>query len=249
VQYVEGVEMLKSMIAAVLILSTMAFTWQSQPQEIEVSGRVVDASGKPVGGAEISVYGVLWDVKAQDFKFNEPIKTDVEGRFSKKIKVNMPALSFFAADPTHKQGGFTLVKQENMGAFEIKIEPLRELRFKIETPALEGEPPFIAGIVARKEGGMAWLENIGADNKVMVPAGNYDIMFYSPELKGGQAKADLTAGNADAGTVKMELSVLASLYGKKPPELKVVEGRGVDPKFTLDQYRGKWVILEFWGFW
>jgi len=42
---------------------------------------------------------------------------------------------------------------------------------------------------------------------------------------------------------------LAKLYGKEPPPLKITDARGVDKNVKLSDYKGKWVVLEFWGFW
>jgi hypothetical protein len=37
-------------------------------------------------------------------------------------------------------------------------------------------------------------------------------------------------------------------YGRTPPRWHVVDARGVRKDITLSDYKGKWVLLEFWGF-
>ncbi len=41
----------------------------------------------------------------------------------------------------------------------------------------------------------------------------------------------------------------AQLVGKVAPELRVTEARGAEPTVKLADYRGKWVAIEFWGYW
>ncbi|HET6878715.1 MAG TPA: redoxin domain-containing protein [Pirellulales bacterium] len=47
----------------------------------------------------------------------------------------------------------------------------------------------------------------------------------------------------------MSMSKRALLYGQPAPELHITRGLGIDTKVRLSDYRGKWVVLEFWGVW
>ena len=42
---------------------------------------------------------------------------------------------------------------------------------------------------------------------------------------------------------------LSRKAGEKAPALHVTEARGVDPGFKLSDLRGRWVAIEFWGYW
>jgi thiol-disulfide isomerase/thioredoxin len=42
---------------------------------------------------------------------------------------------------------------------------------------------------------------------------------------------------------------LTQYYGKAPPELSITDARGVAKTVKLADYRGKWVLLEFWALW
>ena len=41
----------------------------------------------------------------------------------------------------------------------------------------------------------------------------------------------------------------SQFYGKEPPELTVTDARGVPKGVKLADFRGKWVLLDFWAVW
>jgi thiol-disulfide isomerase/thioredoxin len=43
------------------------------------------------------------------------------------------------------------------------------------------------------------------------------------------------------------LDYVSQFYGKKPPELAITDARGVPKNVKLADFRGKWVLLDFWG--
>ena len=42
---------------------------------------------------------------------------------------------------------------------------------------------------------------------------------------------------------------ITQFYGKEPPELEITDARGVPKTVKLADFRGKWVLLEFWAVW
>ena len=53
----------------------------------------------------------------------------------------------------------------------------------------------------------------------------------------------------DMGTTDLKPTIIAQYYGRAPPAWHVTEARGVKAETTLADFKGKWVLLEFWGFW
>jgi len=59
-------------------------------------------------------------------------------------------------------------------------------------------------------------------------------------------------GDLDVGTLNvvlresLELLAYPRLYGKPAPELSITDARGVPKSVQLADYRGKWVLLDFW---
>ena len=53
----------------------------------------------------------------------------------------------------------------------------------------------------------------------------------------------------DLGVVEFEATFLALHYGKPLPAWNVTDARRTTKLAQLSDYRGKWVLVEFWGFW
>jgi len=53
----------------------------------------------------------------------------------------------------------------------------------------------------------------------------------------------------DLKTIDVPATVIARHKGKAPPAWKVTDARGVKKDVTLADFKGKWVLVEFWGFW
>lgn len=84
-----------------------------------------------------------------------------------------------------------------------------------------------------------------------LPPGDYRFLIHGVEI--AQCILDVQvpvgAGRLDVGTIPLEPSLLATHYGKPPPDWIVSEARGLDPGASLADFRGRWVVLAFWGYW
>jgi thiol-disulfide isomerase/thioredoxin len=112
----------------------------------------------------------------------------------------------------------------------------------------------------------------------LLPPGKYDLEAHSmsPNAKlftsKEQAGKDAVAGppvlgihiEVPRGKATLDLGVLdlalprdkdgiprdlTQYYGKTPPELSITDARGVPKTVKLADFRGKWVVLEFWALW
>lgn len=113
---------------------------------------------------------------------------------------------------------------------------------------------------------------------LLLPPGKYDFDVYSEspdarvrtpkEQKDKDATADLPVRGIRVeiprGKTTLDLGVLnvalprdkdgiardySQFYGKKPPELAITDARGVPKGVKLADFRGKWVLLDFWAVW
>ena len=49
--------------------------------------------------------------------------------------------------------------------------------------------------------------------------------------------------------IDMKPTALARMKGKPAPDWIITDARGARRDVKLSDYRGKWVYLEFWGYW
>ena len=86
---------------------------------------------------------------------------------------------------------------------------------------------------------------------VLVPPGTYQFWGYGTDVadlnKEITAKADTP--DLDLGILDMPATIIARHKGKAPPQWNVTDARGVEKDVKLADFKGKWVLMEFWGFW
>jgi thiol-disulfide isomerase/thioredoxin len=111
----------------------------------------------------------------------------------------------------------------------------------------------------------------------LLPPGKYELYVHSMSPNAGLFRPKEQTGNAAAGppvrnmrvevppdTTTLDLGVIdltlprdkdgnpadySQFYGKEPPALAVTDARGVPREVKLADFRGKWVLLEFWAVW
>jgi thiol-disulfide isomerase/thioredoxin len=55
--------------------------------------------------------------------------------------------------------------------------------------------------------------------------------------------------DVDLRTLDLPPTALSKLVGKPPPRWHVTDARGVPKEVQLSDFKGKWVLVEFWGHW
>ena len=101
----------------------------------------------------------------------------------------------------------------------------------------------------------------------LLPPGNYELDVGSrspnadlPAPKGQNGiRVEILRGKTtlDLGVLNLErprdkdgiARDYSQFYGKEPPELAVTDARGVPKGVKLADFRGKWVLLDFWAVW
>ncbi len=69
------------------------------------------------------------------------------------------------------------------------------------------------------------------------------------EVPGGKPELDLGVLNVEFGERNgIPRGDSSKYYGKEPPALQITDAVGVDKKVKLSDYRGKWLLLDFWEF-
>src|SRR6516165_9968085 len=105
--------------AAVALTLLVGLTAHAQ-ERVKVTGRVVDAAGKPVAGVDVAT---LWNAENDRMTPSRGAATDAEGRFTLSTYSHLEAV--LALDKQRKTGGLVLLDAKAADKpVEIKLVPL-----------------------------------------------------------------------------------------------------------------------------
>lgn len=228
------------------ILSLAAIAGLASAEEKSIRGQVVDDAGRPVTGMEVSA-DWTWSNKDRRFLAGKALETDATGSFAGKFEVKRDPFILMALSKDRKVGGAMVLDASGKGkSVSLRTAPLVALK---ATFVAEGfaEPPKAVVVRVLLNAGRAEMLSVeqptGQPTSLSLPPGDYQLVAECPGATGSKtARFTLAAGQtaAELGTIKFEPGV---------PELKFTEARGVPKDFKLSDLKGKWVIVDFWGYW
>jgi thiol-disulfide isomerase/thioredoxin len=231
----------------------------AQDREVKVKGRVLDPDGKPVAGADV---GSFWGVGRDDGPEEGPpgqtafggVKTDGDGRFTVKVDFYGRDSALMAIDADRKIGGIAVVPVADAGReVEIRLAPLTKVHGKLGSKDLGRAIPWTNVYIYLPSRKIRILQNSStkAEFSILLPPGDYVLNAYGSDVTGINKPLALRAGEADLdlGTVELPATFLARHKGQELPPWSLADARGVKKEVQLADYRGKWVLVDFWGHW
>jgi len=235
-----------------LCLCVAAAPSMAQDRDVKVKGCVIDANGRPVPGAKV---GRMWragaGLKQDAFA---PVVTDDNGRFTAKVDFYGRDAVLMAIDTSRTSGGTVIVPASgSKNEVEIRLAPLAHVHGKLESKDL-GRPITWSNVyINLMPGRIRLLQNTSqtADFSLLLPPGEYDMNAYGSDVAGIHKPLTIrpTDRDIDLGTLNLPATFLARHVGKELPPWKIADARGVKKDVTLADYRGKWVLVDFWGHW
>lgn len=233
-----------------------------------IRGRVFDGDGRPAAGVDV---GRGWDAFHGEMSPTAWVHTDSEGHFEIPLISRQSPTVVMAMDRDRKNGGLLIVERQvdatgsndcedqsvksekNVIEVEIQLKPLIEVRGSYWTSEAKRRPRRV------------WTSVEALPEEIQVIEQNDDSPFFSFRLPPGRYRLRGNAANFDdvyreldlePGMEQVELpdlelpvSKLGLLYGQPAPEWHFTAGHGIDANAKLSDYRGKWVVIEFWGVW
>lgn len=100
----------------------------------------------------------------------------------------------------------------------------------------ESESPAAKMRVPEKPIDIPWHGNFARGNRFTIPHGIVELDLGVAEL--------LLSKDSDGNAVD-----ITQFYGKRPPNLDIVAARGAPNDVKLEDFRGQWVVVEFWALW
>ena len=180
--------------------------------------------------------------------------TDREGAFAIELQLYGSDGALLAMDRGQKVGGSVVVKAKGpVEPVTITLGPLVRVHGSFSCSELGKRPTWTNVYISLMPGNIRLVANDSeeATFDVLVTPGTYQFWGYGTDVanltKEITAKAD--SPDLDLGVLDIPATIIAKHKGKAPPEWKVTAARGVKNDVKLADFKGKWVLMEFWGFW
>jgi thiol-disulfide isomerase/thioredoxin len=239
---------MKTSVPFVLVLLATAALASSQGKAPSwlVSGVIVDEKGAPMPEAEIMRYFMFMNGKYVTGV--EGLKADSQGRFAGKITPYKLPMTYIALNKERTLGASVVLTEESVKSpVRVVLKPFGEVNFRAK---IEGGyvPVNMNTSIACDTGTTILLSYDKGPYKV--PEGSYQLKFGSLELRTCLVPFTVKSGQSvDVGDCPIELTPATRAIGKPALPLDFVAARGVPQDFKLSDLKGKWVLLEFWGYW
>lgn len=236
---------------AALVLATAANA--DARSVVQVSGRVVDAKGQPVAGVRIAE---SWLADHENpLKPARPAVSAKDGRFTLELDLFGRDAVVMAVDATGILGGVAIVRAKSPNdPVEISLAPLVETHARYVSKNRDrslGET-YISWSLAGENLSMPMVVGVSdaADFALKLPPGRYTVRGEEYRHVTDRREVTLEPGKAvDLGDISLKLSHRTRLFGKPAPAWHLTDARGVSKDVQPADFKGKWVVLEFWGYW
>ena len=221
-------------------------------QEFEFHGRVLGADGQPVAGAPVDTY---WAVADDKLVPRAGTRTDAEGRWKLRAQCTPKRPTpILAVDPAVANGAAQPLDPDRAAdELVLRLVPMVPVRGEIVSSKL-GFPVENCFASIFVDAAVLALVGVNSNGKLalQLPPGNWRVSYHAADCIAVNNRTYTVAADAkevDLGVIDLAPTVLSQLYGRVPPALVVGDARGVERAVKLEDYRGRWVLLEFWGFW
>ncbi len=248
---------MRSIVRTVLIASlaglivAQAQAAQSKETKPTLRGLVVDEAGRPVPKATVGRYASIRDGR---LKLDEPVTTDAEGRF--ELAASGSPYPIVALGPEGRLGAVVPPPTSDSHVLRLKLEPLRPVRIMIEAPPIAYETDGSISVSLQRDTADAsyWAPLVGVSFsrslELQLPPGRYEVSVFNYATRIPKpVPFEVRAGGVAKVTVRLEPTKIVSLAGQPPPEWHVLAARGLSKDVGPKDFRGKWLLLDFWGFW
>ena len=239
-----------------VVLSLICLTLARAAHADVIRGRVVTADGRPVARADVAPF---WQFDNHTIVPFLGVVTDEEGAFALDWDFSIPQV-ILAMNVERTLGGMVIVEpssdeeEATVEAGVITLVPMVEMKGDFYCDFFEARPDWTNVYMNVHPDIQLRIGSCPSDEAEFwfkLPPGDYQFYGYGRDYKHVLNDITLTAGDAvvDVGTISIEPKVVAQFYGKKPPRLTVTDARGLPKDVSLEDFRGKWTLVEIWGFW
>jgi hypothetical protein len=217
-----------------------------------VTVKAVDAEKRAMAKAEVALFWTVRD--GETVKRNGEAVTDETGKAVLQVDDWNEKRPVLVLSADRKLGGIAGVsKAEDGKEVMVTLAPTVRVKGKLVCTELGGKPAWANTIITSDgfRAGLAQSMGQSAEFEFMLPPGKYALQSYGTDVQQLRQNFTLAASEPeyDVGTLDLKASALAKLRGKPAPAWEITDARGVKRGLNVADYKGKWIYLEFWGFW
>ncbi len=226
------------------------------PKEVKVT--VVGADGKPVAGASVCQHMAHRDgedrTKPAEWEDVRAVKCGADGT----VTISTKELVFgqlIACGPANDTMAVVHLTPANLvaGVFRLELRPRVRITGTVvcEELAKAGQPIGWTGVDICRDGNtIAYFTSKDGKFELFAPPGKYTIGARGAQAGSRSIEITVPDNQSEYAVAPINLPALAFalLKGKPAPELAgVVAWKG--DKTTFAALKGKYVLIEFWGYW
>lgn len=232
------------------------------PAVVNPEGVVRDPSG-PVSGASI---GSFWSsAEGSLIPFFGGATSGAEGRFRASLELygNPQPVVLLAFDATRARGALGVWDPRAPTPLELELQPTTRVHGRFAYAETKATPSWtnvyityalsenVDGVPrTRDERILSWSSK-DATFDFRLPPGTYWFDGYGADSLNVKKELRLAPNQAelDLGVLELPQTIVARNLGKPAFPWTLSDARGLARDAKLADFRGKWVVLEFWGYW
>jgi thiol-disulfide isomerase/thioredoxin len=213
----------------------------------------LDSANEPVQKADVSLFLRVQDGTVMTTAA-ERIVTDAAGKAVLLVEDWNEKRPVLVLSADRKLGGIVGVSKANDGQeLTVTLGPTVRMKGKFECKELNTKPARASAVITPDgfRPMFAQYMSNSATFELVLPVGKYKVSCSGIDLEPTTLTATLSADRLehDFGAINLRPTMITRLKGKPLPEWVIADARGVKADVKLAEYRGKWVYLDFWGFW
>jgi thiol-disulfide isomerase/thioredoxin len=260
------------LVATILLLASPAVCFANE-EEKPVPAKalvieVVDSAGQPVSGADVGLGATIvmrkadWASKdALNWKMRrDELRTDESGLATIALpdgeEWRVEEFCLTAQHPERQLAVLAIVDSKQLSKpVRLTLARARVIEGVVASPELAERDIALSGVrVSVLHAGQTVLNYHSGWPKFRftLPPGDYELQVDGQsDTHAIRQPLHVAAvpGALDVGTIKLPASNLALLIGQTAPEIPGVIAWKNDSPGTIEELRGKVVLLDFWGYW
>ena len=240
-------------LVGAFLLSVVSVSAALAPAEhttlVSVSGKVVDLRGEPVLEYEI---GSMFSFTDGEAEILEPLEVDEDGNFSGQIEMGDGAHALVAYTPDRRRAGFVRVHRDKFDHLKVKLAPTVHLEADVTCKELDSRPEWFNAYFDYLD-----IRPVSADSStgkldVRLPLGEWEYEVYDAWFNSTTGMVDLDGARLklDIGEIDLPAGYISRNEGSVVEDWKATASKNVAlERSAISDFRGKWVLVDFWGSW